>query len=538
MNNSSQRDANFLDNGVEWIFNNQLYAVNVALTNGENTLPINAAHIISISVTESIYSIFPEVKLILNNDSNFIENTVTDVSDDLDQRVFTNSYNFDALGREGFFINMIPKSSKTDTLGEQYRIAGFYLIYNEDEFTYGKGKSKQKIYYLRDYREQLLFENNIQWSTSDVVKSELGINVNLNHLSNSAREAKSGTCIKHLLSRLFDSSEFAEDFDKGATNVFYSSPAQYKAYEDLENLLDNHVSESNLDPCILRCERDGSFSLRSISKYFDLGFVKDGISPLVNDIFTINANSFNRSADADTFGTVLPGHGIKSDDILSKFDGIDGFSLLHIANQDSSNLMISNIIHSYDNTSKQFNIECEKTNIADVKTKFGALYADKMPGRKGNSSASPILPLNPDKFDNVLHNHFIGPSGEAEKRFPIGINKTLKSALFLSPSLNFDTLGSTHRTPGRFILIALRNADKDAPMTKLLVGEWFISKVNHAFLFSSNAYSNNVSCIKPHSNEPLSTLNINKENLEQTKDQWQIIEDGGTDLNQNFNTVA
>lgn len=536
MSNSKQFNT-FTDNGSEWIFNNQRYIVNVAISNGESTLPINAANIISISVTESIYSVFPEIKLILNNDGNPIENNVSDISGELKQRVFSEAFNFDAFGREGFVINIMPVNSDNSEFNELYRISGFFLTYDEDEYVYGKSSTKQKIYFLRDYREQLLHENNVEWSTADVVKSDLQFNINLKHLSNSAREAKTGECIKHLISNAITESTFVSDFDKGATNVFYSSPAQYKAYDDLEFLLDNHVSADNFDPGILRCERTGSFSLRSLSKYFDLGYIKNDISPLLNDIFAINAGTFNRSDDPDSFGTVIPGHNIDSD-MYSKLEGIDGFSLLHVANQDSSNLLVTNIVHSYDNTSKQFNVECNKTNIVDVKDKFTKLYASKMPGRQENSKASAVLPINEFKYENKLHNHSFGPSGEPEKRFPIGINKTIKSALFLSPSLNFNVLGSTHRTPGRFILISLRHADKDAPLTKLLVGEWFISKVNHAFVFSTNSYGNNVTCIKPHSNEPLTTVTINKENLEQTREQWEVAPSGATDIPQEFNNIA
>jgi len=63
--------------------------------------------------------------------------------------------------------------------------------------------------------------------------------------------------------------------------------------------------------------------------------------------------------------------------------------------------------------------------------------------------------------------------------------------------------------------MSLRNADKDAALTKLLVGEWFTTKVNHAFIFTKNTFINNITCVKPHTNEALGDLDINLENLQQ-----------------------
>ena len=91
----------------------------------------------------------------------------------------------------------------------------------------------------------------------------------------------------------------------------------------------------------------------------------------------------------------------------------------------------------------------------------------------------------------------------------------MKKSLALSPCINFDIEGSTHRTTCRFVLMSLRNADKDAALTKLLVGEWFTTKVNHAFIFTKNTFLNNITCVKPHTNEKLGDLDINLENLQQ-----------------------
>ena len=518
-----------------WTFNGQRYYINVQLHNTASNIGIPPSSIVSLSFTESIYSIFPSIELVIDTSSNIIDNMVQGINDDLRQRVFYDAFNFNSDGRETFLITMAPigeNNTIVTDVDQKYLICGWYYIYDEEEVLLGSGTSKQKTFFLRDIREQKLLESNIQWSSADVVRGNSKFNYNLTHLGNSKREAKTGTSIRHLLNRTLDGNVSLDtSWDDGETSVFYCSPSQSSAYDDLEYMLDRHVSAGTQDNCILKAERNGQFSLLGVDKYFELGFVEGDISPLICDIFTGESGNFNMSNDPDVVGNVFPGHGLNESELL-KFDGLDSFNLLHTANTDRNNELVSTAVHSYDTTNKQFNIECDKHHISSVQSKSQELYADKMPGLRGNKKASAIVPVNIEKYDNVIHNHAVGPSGETSKRLYAGINQTLKKSLYFSPSVNFETPGSSHRTTCRFILLTLRNADKDAPLTKLIVGEWFTSKINHSFVFAANAYVNNITCIKPHSNEPIwGNVQINPDNFAQEIDKGNIgVPAGTTDL--------
>ena len=530
-----------INNDNTWNFNGQWYYIGIQLSNGTTQLPIHPASIISLSITESIYSIFSSIELVLDSSSNMIDNAVMNMDNQLKERVFSQSFNFSADSNEQFFIAITPIDADKNPLPTKYAIYGTYYIYDEDEALLGKGSEKQKIFYLRDVREQKLLQSNLQWSTTKVLRSTEKYNYSLAHVGNSNRQVKTGTAIKHLLSTVLDTPQMRNenkgidpDWNEGETAVYYSSPCQSTAYDDLEYLLDRHISTGQLDNCILKSERNHNFSLRSVENYFALGHIKDDIAPLICDAFVGESGNFNTSKDPDVVGNVIPSHAFTENDLL-KFDGLDSFSLLHVANTDSNNELISNIVHSIDQSSKnnigQFNIECDKHHITNVKSKMQDLYANKMPGSTGDMKASAILPINERKFDNMMVNHSTGPSGTTNQRLHAGINNTLRKALYFSPSINIEVPGMSHRTTCRFILLSLRNADKDAPLTKLLVGEWFISKINHAFIFPKNAYINNISCIKPHASEELSDLNINKENLNQAIDREEIgAPAGATDL--------
>lgn len=503
-----------IDNANEIVLNNQTYQVDIFIQNSENIFPIPVQAVISLSVTENIYSVFPTIQLIVDNTGNFLENTVRDATTVLRERIFTQVFNFDKDGSETFYIslkptfNNSPRSKNTEsidqnTIGDnglsRMGFQGLYYIYDEDEYIEGKATTKQKVFYLRDVREQQLYNSNIEWSTSDVVRSTTGFNYRLSQASNSLRKAKSGDAIKHLLSQALDAPELKvdSDWDSGHTPIFYTSPSQSTAYDDLEYLLDRHVSADTLDNCILKLERSGRFSLRSLNAYYKLGYVPNGLAPFITDIFATDTGAFSVSEDPDVKGVKLPGHGIP-EGIIKMFETLTNFSLLHVGNDYSNNNLISSAVHSYDTESKQFGIEMKHHSIEDVVNKHQELYSNLMPGLEQSSKAVSILPVNDNKKFNRLINHKMGPPGTFDERLPVGGNRTLQHSIDLAPAINFEVPGSGHRTTGRFILFSLNNADKDSPMTRLLVGEWFTTQINHAFIFSQNAYVNNITCVKSH----------------------------------------
>ena len=100
-------------------------------------------------------------------------------------------------------------------------------------------------------------EKDIYFSTADLID-----NPKVTLLNNQSRGVQTGLAIKELLKKTFPESEnynikFSELWDAGGSSIFYSSPAQFKAIDDLYYLMDFHVSsnESNYDVCYLRKER-------------------------------------------------------------------------------------------------------------------------------------------------------------------------------------------------------------------------------------------------------------------------------------------
>lgn len=493
-------------------FNNHDYIVDVVLFNGDHAMKISNGHIMSLAIEESVYSIFPTIQLSINTSGNFLENMVQDVVNELRERLFSKSFNFNSDGNDYFYISLKPLMSNTETQNI-YTFEGVYHIRTEEEYVEGAGTTKLKNYHLIDIREQYMSDYKIEWNTGAAKKRNLNLNFNTGQVSNNFRKEKTGLAIRDLLVQIFgeDASRFARDWDPGETDVFYTSTPQNTVYDDLEYLLDRHVSAGTGDLCFLTYDRQvKAFSLRSVENYFKNGFVKNGVAPLIIDSFVGEAGVYAKSSDPDVTGKVLPGHGISESEFFH-FDGLENFSILNIDNEYSSQFMISKAVHVYND--KQFTIEQEPHTVLEAKNQIQERHADNMPGTRGHATAAAILPMSQVKANNTMIDHVTGPSGIVQERYPMGVNYIIQKTFAGSPMINFEVTGSSHRTTGRFILLSMRDVDKDSYMSKLLPGEWFTTRISHSFLFKNNTYINNIDCVKMHLGEPTYETNINWDNL-------------------------
>ena len=151
-----------VDNANEVVLNNQKYTVTFFIVNSNSLLPIPVQSVISLSVTENIYSIFPHLVLTLDNTGNFIENTVQDTTTVLRERIQTQTFDFNLDGSDTFYISVVPAfdntpgSKNSDLLDESLNVGdsslsrmgfeGFFSIYDEDESVLGKSSTKQKMF--------------------------------------------------------------------------------------------------------------------------------------------------------------------------------------------------------------------------------------------------------------------------------------------------------------------------------------------------------------------------------------------------------
>ena len=513
--------------------NNQLYEVDIRLVNSETNLRVPVGAINDLLITDSIYSSFAYAVLTINNTGNSLDNLVTSERDAVTDIVEKTSYSFNTDSRDSFYITLSPKNASEQDFdrnvwGFNYdgQMASPFVIYDEEEILDNRGQVKTKIFYLKSELEQLLQEVNLPWSTADVVADRYSNKVNLNHVSNSLRKAYTGESIEHLIQNSAGLTargvyyKFSDNWDRGSTKMFYTSGPQTTAMDDLHYLLDKHVSTLKDDFCIFTEERNGELSLTPMSTIYSKAYKEDftKLGDYFIDAFSTHGGSMPSDVGPGITRTVPSKVYGFSEEESNNLEGLVNFSYLNMANTDSLNELVTTLVHSYNHNEKQFSIDCRDNHIYNVKQKMKNLYTSQMKGK----DKSTVCPLNVSKVDNTMVKHIFAGGGTRQERLPMGVNRVIRKAFAFSPNISFDAKGSTARRSGRFMIMNANYANMDSPFAKLFVGEWLVSKVMHYFSFTQNQYTNTVSCVKTHSNKPLSDGKID----EMTKMMYdQIVEE-------------
>ena len=485
-------------------FNNQEYEISIRLQNTETDLAIPVGAVRDLIITDDIYAPFTTAVLIIDSTGNNLDNYIVDDVDELRQRLASRYYTFNMDARDVFRISFKPVGDmfSHDVWGFNYT----YSIYDEEEVLEGESQLKSKIFYLREIREQYLLENKGQWSTSDVVLENHKNKINLSQVSNGARQAYTGDAIKHLITNSsLDYVPFAEDWDKGATKVFHTSNPQSSSYDDVEYILDRHVSSQDDDFCILGTERNGDMFLRPMSSFYKKAWREeiDGLGDYIIDAFSTHSGEVsNESSTTRVVPSKVYGFSAEESNAL---EGLVNFTYLNIANEDSLLDLVTTFVHSYNSGAKQFSIDCLNNHIIEIKDKMQDLYANKMKGK----SVEALLPVNTAKVLNEVANHTFSTGGTKQERLHAGVNRVLKKAFTFTPGISFDVKGASSRRTGRFIIMNCNYINQESPFAKVFIGEWFTTKVVHYFSIQKQQYINTVTCVKPHTNKSLSNRDYN-----------------------------
>lgn len=485
------------------ILNDNRYSVTIRLTNSNTTVDLPLGLVKTFIVYDNLYSIFPTAKLIIDNSGSSLENFSSEEINELRENISSTSYAFNTDNND--FIQVIIKPITPQGEDEAafppsiFNMEYIFSVYAEEEYGANQSNDKSKVFYLRDARAEQLLRSNLQWSTADTVAYTFGHKINTSQVSNNLRSVQTGTALKDLIRSAliaYYPPRFAKDWDVGRNDIFYTSPTQTNAIDDIESILEKHIGLQDLDKGILRWNNKlQEWSLKSLTQMFSEVLNKESktFGDRVVDAFNLHGTSTTGKSDKKL--ATKPLHEFSGNTILSQqLDGLTSYQFLNMSNDDGINKIVSHIVHNYSYSDKQFDLECFDGYIDNIEKTFQSFYANHMAGE--NPSA--IFPTNDDKKRNFMRKHVYTDSVMSEERLVAGRNKVISAALALSPGLSFSTKGGTHRDAGEFIILTGENADSGKRFANVLYGEWLMTNVTHLFMFDQEEYSNTITCIKPH----------------------------------------
>ena len=493
-------------------YNNTQYEFELILVNEYFNIYIPHNIVESIIITDDLYNVFTTATIVLNNSRNNID-VFSMLKKGVKQVKETKSYNFLGSGNDYFLLHLKPKTQDTENV-DQSRLKGDIFSINlqlsindEDEILVGNGQ-KKRIFQCIDAREYLLQIDKRGFSSinePNFAKNSFRVK----QLDDTTRVAPSGDIIKYILSESLKDTNplFEENWDSGESKLFYSSPQNFSAFDDIEYLLDFHVSSVIKDNSILKFQRNNTFSLRPISDYFSLNRTGNSAGPFMQDFF---AYEDNISKQANTTAPIDKVEGRLSDPIRFSFDNITNlanlpqlpeFNFLNRTGIDGYNYLISYGVCSYDLGTKNFFIQQPVNHVENQKKFIDEYYTKKF----GGDNPTTAYYLDYTKTSNtVFKANFILPvdSNSFQK---YGLNAALKKYIDSSPCISFVTEGFTHRESGRFMSLVNTQLETDSVFASLFSGEWFVTKIVHNF--TGTKYSNEITGIKTYFYDRVSSVN-------------------------------
>ena len=422
-------------------------------------------------------------------------------------------YRFRGDGRDFLYIDIMPdvKGKGTSVLegdfdeGDKkiFNLRFVFSIYNTEDSLGESAESKYKKLYFHDVSYQLMCEKDVYFSTADLID-----NPKVTLLNNQSRGVQTGTAIKELLKKTFPESEkynikFSELWDAGGSSIFYSSPAQFKAIDDLYYLMDFHVSsnESNYDVCYLRKERyTDEWRLLSYNDLYSRAYkasvaienigVGGQAGEEMAEVFIL-ANPTDISTDPNVKNRIPDSRAN-----LFTFNNssvVDQYEFTNMAGMDVQNSLVSHPVHSFNFANNTFRIDVANNHIEKAQEIFYQNYVERMKGEFGEPASN--LTLNDYRIKQQNIKNVFSVSSESQtQRFSTGRNEILNRALYLNTCIKFKVKGNTSRQAGKFIAIQRNNPIPDNVFDDKYLGIYLTLSCQH--LFTDITYDNEIIAVK------------------------------------------
>ena len=386
--------------------------------------------------------------------------------------------------------------------GATFSLVFDFVIYKIEDVPSESTAEKQKKLYFRDVRMQRMLERDLFWNSGDAAirQQEVTHDRPLSQLTNGERSISTGLGIKDIIQQTLKDQTFLSNWDIGGNKKYYTSPTGYKAYDDMQVMLGNHVSsdETENQPCILRFERyTHKWSLLPLSYYFDNAVSKATKEPGKLQLETLYLpNEVVMDDEPGAEGKIPLDSNKKptSNMHLSEMSSILSYVYSPMSGDVNQKLLISTPIHAYNAMNRQFMFYYEKQSIESMYEFFKTKVTDNLLG----STTGPYTDFFINNTKRSNHNTNTMYSTSTDEITPLieSRNRVVEQALYNGSLINFVVKGSTHRRAGRFISIDRNNSYSDNDFDSKLLGQYLTTRVVHTI--TQDGYTNNIIAAKPY----------------------------------------
>lgn len=379
-----------------------------------------------------------------------------------------------------------------------------FTIYNIEEIPSTAVNEKWKKIYFWDIYYDVLRQKSSYFSTADLTDSD-----NITNTSDIERGTTTGNALSSLLVKslepIFKDEFKIGEFDLGQSKIFFSAPNQFKDIDCINYILNHHVStqDNNYDHCLLRLDRyPRTFNLVSLKKLFANAVSNKQNASATTGSKIVGGSEFLETYKIAGFANANPdGYNLQFElsydptlaPYLGNLGNVKSYTFDEMSGDLSRQILSPRIVHYYNSNNKQFNIDSELNSSEEFSNTFNENYVKPF----GNSSVASFIPGKlRDTFQNMQNVYYVSHFDDKFTRLAQGRTQLLYDTLNLSNTVKFRVTGSTHRQPGKFILITREDSVTLNDFDSKILGVYFITNVRH--VIDGAEYYNEITAIKPY----------------------------------------
>lgn len=508
----------------------------IAIDNGKQRNLFIKSGVEGLVIEDDLFKWYQTGYITLKNDENALERS-SGPDKILGILNLSKTYKIRGDGRDIISISICPKLSNVKSFIQKvmgmdiqpdediYKLQNEYAVY-DTKTEYLDSGAELKTLYFWDLRYQLLLERNVHYSTGLVkIKKDKAFGKKIRQVNNDDRSIPTGDAIQEFIKQSLEDQKPQFDdklWDKGGANVFYSSPAQYKGINDLDKLVETHVSRDSADNdfCIFKYDAYiDKWTLIPISTYFANALKGEEAGDYQFDKFQVSYHSGPVSKFLSLLGAKEKAPKLKVSDINSKARNPrqplpllskigrknmlqgeiaelekDQWRFEDLAGLDNQTLLTTYAVHSYNMSSHEFNVDVYNNEIQTVTEKFQKQYIEK--NFLGDSKPSTSFNITPGKKNRKVMNNLFTLSNDEKTRAVRGRNQLYKNLIFLNNACSINIKGETYRRSGRFFSVDRRGFYFDNEFDEKILGQYLVVNVKHKF--DGETYDNELIGVKPY----------------------------------------
>lgn len=515
---------------------NDPYDIKVVMINSDGYyLSLAPDAILDIQIEENLNRWWMRGYIDIKNEHDFIERAaaaggrLTDIAN-LDEKTFNkgktdSAYVFRNDGTDMVYVQFQLPESKGDHF---HMFRGFFNVYDvQDLDLTGRQKNKVKRLMLHDERYQRMLYSNIPWSTTSLTESTPAEM----RQGAASRSVPTGAAIKHLLKLVLgDDTPFPPAWDNGSTTTMFSSPANFNCIDDLEYIMRNHVSSTDLGSGqgVLFFDRPNNiWRLVNLELLFHQAarysteHSKWLAGPLQTEEFDLLSypDTMDTSKDGESPYVPLGGDRVYQNYNLGYRSTINTVEYHEINSSDNLSNVVTTPVHMYNKAKKRFQIKQGENSIESIYDKMTRIV-EHTPRPDVKKPGALSVDINARrKLNNNIKHMYTTVTDSDKKYLNAGINKSIYNSIMLSNAVEFVVPGHPSRGVGRFISIRpeneLPNNFSSAYHDKVF-GQYLVTSVVHRY--AKGLYSNTIVGVKPYNYQP---VHNNEESEPETFEQFQ-----------------